>query len=71
MKYFIIFLSLFMFGCSTRVVTKYEEVYIPIKCDVYVPQRPKRQVDNFEYLKSILIYTEQLEIVIKGCVNKQ
>lgn len=68
MKYvYIILISLFLFGCSTKI--EYRDVIIPVKCEVDIPPAPTTTVYDAEYLKEVLIYTELLKSRLEFCVN--
>ncbi|WP_104758903.1 hypothetical protein [Helicobacter bizzozeronii] len=54
-------------GCSERIV--YKDVYIPTKCKVLKPVRPHKSLNTLEYLKALLIYTEQLEKDLDFCTT--
>ncbi|WP_285658643.1 hypothetical protein [Helicobacter bizzozeronii] len=55
-------------GCSGRVV--YKNVYIPTKCKVFKPVRPHKSLNTLEYLKALLIYTQELEKDLDFCLQK-
>ena len=57
----IFLMSIVFLGCGGRVVTQYKEVY--------VPKKPQRIQDDFLNLQKLLIYTEELEIIINHCVK--
>ncbi len=70
-KVLILFSLLFMLsavGCSTEplVITKYEEVYIPVKTELEAPDRPPYlyQDTAITYVLKILEYAETLETII-------
>lgn len=65
----IFLISIVFLGCGGRVVTQYKEVYVPVKCEAYVPKKPQRLQDDFLNLQKLLIYTEELEIIINHCVK--
>jgi len=56
-------------GCS--FTTKYNEVKIPVKCDVPEREKPKRGNSQVHYLKDILIYVEGLENDLAFCRGKE
>lgn len=58
--------SLFV-GCGT----KYIEVYKAVRCDVPFPQKPTMGEDRVENLKSIFIYTEELEKALSVCKGEE
>ena len=66
----VLLIGLFLTACSTvKPQYIYQEVKVPVKCQVKKPEKPHRGSDNFEYLKNILIYTEALEVLVDGCVE--
>ncbi|GAA7288635.1 hypothetical protein ID0561_06900 [Helicobacter pylori] len=54
-------------ACAKRVI--YQEVKVPIKCDIEIPSRPSAHLEALEYLRALLIYTETLENDLKFCTN--
>ncbi len=56
-------------GCAKKII--YQQVKIPVKCDVVLPTRPSENLKGLEYLKELLIYTELLEKDLKFCTQKQ
>lgn len=63
-------LAFLLSGCSTKEVIVTQDVYIPIKCDVDVPERPIQK----EYVNdviNIIEYVEKLETVVDVCVKKE
>lgn len=64
-------LALWFGGCASKPMVKVEiqEVLVPIKCDVEIPQRPKRQMELVENIRAIALYAEKLEIALKECVK--
>lgn len=68
MKYILIFLPLLFLGCSTVVRTEIQEVYIPVRCDVKLPTKPKDD-GNFESAKNLTIYYIKIEQILRDCVK--
>ncbi len=69
-KVFILFCSLFAFiGCS-RVISdvQIQEVYIPIKCNIKIPNKPKED-GTFESHKQLAEYYLIVEQIAKDCTN--
>ncbi|WDL74219.1 hypothetical protein IP360_05040 [Helicobacter winghamensis] len=64
-------LVLWFGGCASKPMVKVEiqEVFVPIKCNVEIPQRPKRQGMLVENIRAIALYAEKLEIALKECVK--
>ncbi|WQW76522.1 hypothetical protein KVK54_07435 [Helicobacter pylori] len=54
-------------ACAKRII--YQEVKVPIKCDIQLPSRPNEHLEALEYLKALLIYTETLENDLKFCTK--
>ncbi|WP_387304518.1 hypothetical protein [Helicobacter pylori] len=54
-------------ACAKRVI--YQEVKVPIKCDIELPSRPSAHLEALEYLRALLIYTETLENDLKFCTK--
>ncbi len=55
-------------ACTPRVV--YKNVYIPTRCQISKPSRPSKDLDMLEYLKALLIYTQELEKDLDFCLQK-
>ncbi|GAA7308404.1 hypothetical protein HpM063_03640 [Helicobacter pylori] len=54
-------------ACAKKVI--YQEVKVPIKCDIEIPSRPSEHLEALEYLRALLIYTETLENDLKFCTK--
>ncbi|WRB39154.1 hypothetical protein KVL30_01005 [Helicobacter pylori] len=54
-------------ACAKKVI--YQEVKVPIKCDIEMPSRPSEHLEALEYLRALLIYTETLENDLKFCTK--
>ncbi|TPH80094.1 hypothetical protein FIM55_01600 [Helicobacter pylori] len=54
-------------ACAKRVI--YQEVKVPIKCNIEIPSRPSAHLEALEYLRALLIYTETLENDLKFCTK--
>lgn len=63
-----IFLFILFTGCSKNISTP-NEVYIPVKCKITLPERPIQSSSYLEDILNILAYTEKLEKVIERCVE--
>lgn len=61
---FLILPFLFCCGCFT----KYEPVYVPTKCEIEIPKRPKQIRGNAYNVKQIIEYSEKLEYNLKFCI---
>lgn len=66
----IIVITLLLFGCSTKTITKYEPVYIPVACDVKEPVRPKTSGDIIKDNVMILKYADELSISLNKCKGR-
>ncbi|WRD47681.1 hypothetical protein E5K43_00985 [Helicobacter pylori] len=73
-KLFILKLLFLAFGfsvgfsaCAKKII--YQEVKVPIKCDIEIPTRPSEHLEALEYLRALLIYTETLENDLKFCTK--
>ncbi|WRC95778.1 hypothetical protein E5K84_00980 [Helicobacter pylori] len=54
-------------ACAKRII--YQEVKVPIKCNIEIPSRPSTHLETLEYLRALLIYTETLENDLKFCTK--
>lgn len=57
-------------GCSSvtpTIVTK--EVFVPVKCEIRVPNRPTKVGSTSKNVSNILEYTEKLETIVQACVK--
>ncbi len=54
-------------ACAKKVI--YQEVKVPIKCDIEIPTRPSEHLEGLEYLRALLIYTDTLENDLKFCTK--
>ncbi|PUD46108.1 hypothetical protein [Helicobacter pylori] len=67
--YFLAFgVSVIFSACAKKVI--YQEVKVPIKCDIEIPTRPSEHLEALEYLRALLIYTETLENDLKFCTKQ-
>jgi hypothetical protein len=46
-------------------------VYVPVKCNAPVPERPAYNPDPVKGVVDILEYTEKLELIIKTCTKEK
>lgn len=67
MKYIFIFFSLLFIGCATK--TEYQEVFIPIKCDIPYPILQKQTNDVIQNQKQLILYTKELEFALDCCIK--
>lgn len=64
---------LLIVGCSTKTQYKIktEKVYIPVKCKVTkLPELPKLQSSVYHTLNDVLIYAEQLKVIVNNCATE-
>ncbi|WRF09219.1 hypothetical protein KVE83_03595 [Helicobacter pylori] len=54
-------------ACAKKII--YQEVKVPVKCDIELPTRPSEHLEALEYLRALLIYTEALENDLKFCTK--
>ncbi|WP_232209591.1 MULTISPECIES: hypothetical protein [Campylobacter] len=72
---FIILLSfaVIMAGCANKpeIITRtlYQDVYIPMKCDVKLPEKPEYDKNDPDSAKKLAIYYKQVEKLLKGCIR--
>ncbi|MDL0088174.1 hypothetical protein [Campylobacter gastrosuis] len=48
----------------------YQDVYIPVKCLDTMPVKPVYDSENLESAKDLMRYYEEVEILLKGCVDE-
>lgn len=65
----LIFIAIIFGGCAPKTEIVVQEVMIPVKCKIELRSRPKSDVIDSEFLKSILKYTELLEKDLNFCIN--
>lgn len=63
-----IVLVLMLQGCAKKQVV-YKDVYIPIKCDIEIPKRPKLTGELVNDYKNALQHSELLESDLIFCVK--
>ena len=58
-------------ACAPKTVTKieYRDVFVPVKCNAPIPQRPEYNADPVMGVVDLLEYVEKLELVIKACTG--
>lgn len=66
--YFMAVLLILLEGCSYPV---YEKVYIPIRCEIPLRERPQKSEDLVESIKNLLGYTELLEKDLSFCTGNE
>ncbi|EAU00367.1 hypothetical protein [Campylobacter curvus] len=75
MKILVFFvLSILLVGCAAKpeVITKtqYQDVYIPVKCQVKMPEKPKFDKKDLGSARALAVYYRQVEILLKGCIDE-
>ncbi len=67
------FLALFLFGCSAKEQALYrqsiKEVYIPVRCSIEMPVRPKQTGSTVKDNINIISYTKEVEQALKACIK--
>lgn len=66
-----VFFVLFFSGCSSKELKTqyiYKDVYIPTKCNVKMPKKPK-DGESFEAHKLKMIYLFECEELLKSCIG--
>ena len=49
--------------------TEYKNVYIPIKCEVKIPAKPKFDPNNMQSALELAKYFQTCEALLKECAN--
>ena len=66
--------ALFFIGCAAKpeIITKtqYQDVYVPVKCQAKIPEKPKFDKKDLESARQISIYYKQIEALLKECINE-
>lgn len=65
---FIFYLVVTLQGCA-RVV--YKDVYVPVKCDIAMPQKPILSGNLVSDYTSALAHSEELEKDLEFCIKGQ
>lgn len=69
-----LFLVLFFTGCSAKpeVITKtqYQDVYVPVRCQVKMPEKPKFDKKDLQSARALAVYYRQVEILLKRCIDE-
>lgn len=73
MKYSLLVIALLLAGCSSKpeIITKieYQTQYIPIRCNVEIPQKPEYNRLNLQSAKELIRYYKILEGLLYVCVR--
>ena len=68
------FFALLFAGCSAKpeVIpkTQYQEVYIPVRCQAKMPEKPKFDKKDLQSARALAVYYRQVEILLKGCIDE-
>jgi hypothetical protein len=56
-------------GCAKSVRTVYQDVYIPVSCNISMPNRPKAQKETVFMVMELTEYTRKLEISLRACIS--
>jgi putative lipoprotein len=65
-------LCVFLSGCAAKepiVRTEYKNVYIPIKCEVKIPVKPKFDPNNMQSALELAKYFQACEVLLKECAG--
>ena len=65
-------LCVFLSGCAAKepiVRTEYKNVYIPIKCEVKIPAKPKFDPNNMQSALELAKYFQTCEALLKECAG--
>lgn len=60
-------LALLFTGCST---VKTEFVKVPVRCEIEKPRQQAYKEDEVQFVKSLTIYTEELEKALEFCIGE-
>ena len=61
-----VFSLLLLVGCTS---TAYQEVYIPIKCDIPYPTLQKQTSDVVQNQRNLVLYIKELETALDCCIK--
>ena len=62
-----VFSLLLLVGCTST--TQYQEVFIPIKCDIPYPVLQKKTSDVVQNQRNLVLYTKELETALDCCIK--
>ncbi|WP_253908149.1 hypothetical protein [Campylobacter sp. RM16188] len=72
--YLILTSVILLSGCSAKpeiiTRTEYQNVYLPAKCRVELPQKPKFDESKLESAKEIAKYYQEIERLLVECVDE-
>ena len=63
-------LSLIFSACASSVQVQTKEVFIPVKCNLQMPKKPKEN-GSFESHKALGIYFLEVESRLKACIGEK
>ena len=69
---FVLTISVTLAGCADKnaqVMTEYKEIYLPVKCQIKLPQKPEFNPNNPKSLKETIGYYRHIETLLKGCAS--
>ncbi|QCD51214.1 hypothetical protein [Campylobacter californiensis] len=63
-------------GCASSkpqiiTQTKFQDVYVPIKCEAKLPAKPAYNQNNLQSAKELARYYAQVEALLRGCVGDE
>lgn len=66
--------AVFFIGCAAKpeIITKtqYQDVYVPVKCQVKIPEKPKFDKKDLQSAKALAVYYRQVEALLKECIDE-
>ncbi|QCD52513.1 hypothetical protein [Campylobacter sp. RM16192] len=72
--YLILTSVILLSGCSAKpeiiTRTEYQNVYVPVKCEVKLPEKPKFDQDRLDSAKEIAKYYQEAERLLMECVDE-
>lgn len=65
-----VFVFVVFVGCASKPVVKVttKEVFIPVKCNLTLPQKPQEN-GSFESHKALAIYYKKVEQIARDCTK--
>ena len=65
--------ALFFIGCADKpeIITKtqYQDVYIPVRCQAKIPEKPKFDKKDLQSARALAVYYRQVEALLMECVK--
>ncbi|MDU6827738.1 hypothetical protein [Campylobacter sp.] len=69
-----LFFALFFIGCAAKpeiiTRTQYQDVYIPVRCQAKMPEKPKFDKKDLQSARALAVYYRQVEILLKRCIDE-